>query len=511
MRENNLKILVLVMALALAGLVFIEIYWLKESVALKEQEFKASVNKALNITVHKLERYEALGLQAKPRSKFPHSKNRVFVFPDTSLKSKGPFSFQVQEETVFENSKGEKIVKTTHTYMDEFGNLIEKTSQEKSKELFAKAINKEVESYSVVNDVLHDFNSFYLKPIADRLDPNLLHDLVYHELKIQGVSTKFNLGVISGDKILIKDEKVEAENIFASPYKMKLFPNDFFISNDYLSVYFPSEKGFLLQSVLGVISISTLFIIALIIVFWITFSTIVKQKKIAAIKTDFINNMTHELKTPIATISLACEVLNDDTFSKTKERIAHYVNVISEENKRLGTLVENVLQSAVLGKGDFTLNYVEFSVHNVIKNSVEVMTAHIREKNGNITFNLQAADDIISADKVHVTNVINNLLDNAIKYSEEVDIEVSTSSIEGGILIEVRDKGVGISKDNVQKIFDKLYRVPTGNLHNVKGFGLGLSYVKAIVEKHKGSIKVKSTLGKGSTFSLFFPKSKDIH
>jgi two-component system phosphate regulon sensor histidine kinase PhoR len=216
--------------------------------------------------------------------------------------------------------------------------------------------------------------------------------------------------------------------------------------------------------------------------------------------------MTHELKTPISTISLACEVLNDNDIPKTTEKTTHYVNVINSENRRLGTLVENVLQSAVLDKGEFKLKLYDLDIHQTILNVVSQAKVRIDAKDGLLTTELNAKFPIINADKVHITNVLSNLIDNALKYSSNTPkIHIKTRNLNNGIIISVKDYGIGISKENTTKIFDKLFRVPTGNVHDVKGFGLGLSYVKAIVDKHKGSIKVSSQIGKGSTFSIHLP------
>lgn len=502
MKEKHLKLLVTVMAAAIAGLVLVEIFWLNESIALKEQEFKKSVRKALNTAVFKLERYEMMGLTSKPKQLSPSSSGHFLSFQDSlKITDQANVSFQLQEETIFENSNGELVKRTVQTYLDDKGHLVEKKVEDH------QVIQRDDFANDMLSEVINDFNSAYLKPISQRVDPHFLNDVVKSELANYGIDTKFYLGIIGGNQVLMKDREVEAKELLNSPHQMKLFPNDFFVSNDYLSIYFPKEKGFLLQSLGGIVAMSALFMVALIIVFWITFTTIIKQKKLALVKTDFINNMTHELKTPISTISLACEVLNDETVDKTKERVKHFVNVISEENKRLGTLVESVLRTAVQDKGGIELKKEEFDIHQVIEQVSDKMQVHVEQKGGLITRSLQAKDSKIVADKFHVSNVITNLIDNAIKYSDRVEIAINTFNLADGVLIEVKDKGIGISKENLQKIFDKLYRVPTGNVHNVKGFGLGLSYVKTIVEKHEGSVKVSSKLGEGSVFSVYLPKN----
>lgn len=495
MKEKHLKLLITVMAIAIAGLVFVEVFWLRESITAKEQEFKKDVHKALRTAVFKLERYESMGLTVKPKKQ---SSPRLYLpFSDSSKSKKSDFAVQIQEETVFENANGELVMRTVQTFIDEHGNRVEKTVENPSSPL--------------LNQVLDDFQATYLKPIEQRVDPHFLNDVVDHELKVLGINTHFNIGVISNQKIVMKDREVSNSKLILSPHKMKLFPNDFLIGQDFLTVYFPKEKGFLLRSLGGVVAISALFMFALVVVFWITFTTIIKQKKMAMVKTDFINNMTHELKTPISTISLACEVLNDHSVSKTKEKVEHFVNVINEENKRLGTLVESVLQTAVLDKGGLNLKREVFHLHDLMEDVVDKMSVHVNQNNGTILTDFEATDDEIEADKLHVNNILSNLIDNAIKYSEQVEICIKTKNVVDGILIEISDKGIGISKENLQKIFEKLYRVPTGNVHNVKGFGLGLSYVKAVVDKHGGSIKVSSKLGEGTQFSIFLPKINEVN
>jgi two-component system phosphate regulon sensor histidine kinase PhoR len=499
MKENNLKLLMTVMAIAISGLVFLEIFWLKEAVALKEQEFKKNVHKAMSTAVFKLERYESMGLISKPKKVKPSYRQQYLSFQDSLVVSNGNFALTIQEESVFENNKGDLVRRTVQTYVDEQGHLVEKTLQEELE-------SKKEEPSSVFGDLVKDFNSFYLKSTAQRIDPHFLNDVVKRELATYGINTKFKLGVIGEHKILLKDKDVEGKDLFSSQHKMKLFPNDFFASKEYMVLYFPKEKGFLLRSLSLVVLVSAVFMFALIVVFWITFTTIIRQKKMAVIKTDFINNMTHELKTPISTISLACEVLNDDSVPKTKERAAHFVNVIDEENKRLETLVENVLQTAVLDKGGLKLKRDWIGVHEVIEEVVGKMQVHANQKGGKIAITFDALEDEVFADKFHLSNVLRNLIDNAIKYSDEVFISVRTRKVEGDFVIEVEDKGIGIEKDNLNKIFDKLYRVPTGNIHNVKGFGLGLNYVKAVISGHKGSVKVSSKIGVGTTFSICLAK-----
>jgi two-component system phosphate regulon sensor histidine kinase PhoR len=258
--------------------------------------------------------------------------------------------------------------------------------------------------------------------------------------------------------------------------------------------------------------VSLAFMLALIFSFYYTISTIFKQKKLSEIKNDFISNMTHEFKTPISTISLACEVLHDSSIEKSPERVNTYVKMISDENKRLSLLVENILQTALLDKGQLKLKIQSFDIHALIAETITNIKLQVENKDGEITTDLKASIPVINADRVHITNIIFNLIDNALKYSnDQPKIKIVTVSDNEGIFISVTDNGIGISKENQKRIFDTMYRVPTGNIHNVKGFGLGLSYVKAVVEKHGGSISVASELGKGSNFTVYLPYQSETN
>jgi two-component system phosphate regulon sensor histidine kinase PhoR len=257
--------------------------------------------------------------------------------------------------------------------------------------------------------------------------------------------------------------------------------------------------------------VSGMVILILILAFYYTIATISKQKKLSDIKNDFISNMTHEFKTPISTISLACEMLIDGTVSKTPEKQSRFMQMIRDENKRLSILVESILQTSILDKGEFKLKRSENDVHDIIEQAIQNTQLLIDAREGIISKQLNAKNYVINADKLHLTNIIFNLIDNAIKYSQvKPEILITTKDTENGIEITIKDNGIGISKEDQRKIFDKFYRVPTGNVHNVKGFGLGLSYVQAVVFKHNGTINVSSELGKGSSFKIIMPYNEVI-
>lgn len=274
-----------------------------------------------------------------------------------------------------------------------------------------------------------------------------------------------------------------------------------------LSVYFPDEKKYLTRQMIWWLVLSVTFLLIVIISFSYVILNLFRQKKLSEMKTDFVNNMTHEFKTPIATISLASEMLLSPNVNESSGKTIKYANIIYDENSRLKNQVEQVLQIAVLDKGTFKLKKQEIKLHEIITEAAENFEMHVKQREGKLMLELNADHDTLEADPVHIINIVNNLLENASKYSPEIlDITVKTWNERNGIIISVEDKGVGISHENQKHVFKKFYRVHTGNIHDVKGFGLGLYYVKTIVEAHDGTVSLHSELKKGTRFEIFLPK-----
>ncbi|MBC7934356.1 MAG: HAMP domain-containing histidine kinase [Rhizobacter sp.] len=276
-----------------------------------------------------------------------------------------------------------------------------------------------------------------------------------------------------------------------------------------LVVIVPNEQSIVLKDIFWFILGSVLFTIIITTAFYITIRSLLKQKKLSEIKSDFINNMTHEFKTPLATISLAVDALKNEKVSNDKEKTQYFTGVIKEENKRMNKQVEAILQAALLDKQEVQLNLKKHAAHELINSAVNNMRLPVQEKGGQLEIRLEAKNDLIMADEVHFINFVNNLLDNAVKYSKENPvIKLSTSNAGHFFKIKIEDNGIGMNKETLNRIFEKFYRAHTGNIHNVKGFGLGLSYVKTMVDAHKGTIKAESTLGKGSSFTISLPLAK---
>jgi two-component system phosphate regulon sensor histidine kinase PhoR len=460
--------IIVLMTLALIGLMVIQSYWIKNTVVVKEANFVNSVNDAMSHVVYKLEMIEAAD-QFNKRFDFQFRQQRL--------------------EHTFDS--------VSRAMMDgiNFTNPWE----------FSRFLHKSVIAQEVLESMMNDYRNM---PVENRIDVALLDSLIKNELRSKNISTDFEFGIFSPARNVMPIQKTGKypKELLNKGYSFALFPSDLFDSPDFLMIFFPNEKRFLISQLWLTLSVSIIFIIVIILSFAYTIFTILKQKKISEMKNDFINNMTHEFKTPISTISLACEALNDKDIIKSETLYQSYINVINEENRRLGSLAERVLQSALLEQGEIILNKQKIDVHEIITEALNNIKLQVENKDGKITSVLKAENSLISGDKIHITNIIFNLLDNANKYSPIVpEITVITENSYSGLLISVKDKGIGISKANQKKIFEKLYRIPTGNIHNVKGFGLGLSYVKAIVERHEGKISLESELNKGSKFIVYLP------
>ncbi len=372
------------------------------------------------------------------------------------------------------------------------------------------------------------------RPVEDRVNRLALDTLLRQALTERGISIPFAYAVRTRQRpqFLFTSLGMEPQQFDADGYKAALFPNNLMESGNYVYVYFPTQQQFILSRLGFTFGASVVLILVILACFYIAISTIVKQKKLADIKNDFINNMTHEFKTPISTISLAVEMAQEqlrsdfvvesnsrasfEPVSHPDLRLTRYMGIIRDETRRLGSHVEKVLQMALLDRGEIKLNFSSVNVHDVIEKVLNNLGLQIEQRGGEVDLHFDADQEVIEADELHLTNIIYNLLDNALKYSPESPrITLSTRSLpEGastpeastpGVSIMVTDQGVGMTKEQTGRIFEKFYRVPTGNRHDVKGFGLGLSYVKKMIDEHHGQIRVESQPGKGSSFEVILP------
>jgi two-component system phosphate regulon sensor histidine kinase PhoR len=363
-----------------------------------------------------------------------------------------------------------------------------------------------------VNDMMvQAFRDNIYSDQSRRIDVAFLDSVIRNELVGDDLPQNYKFAVANdSNKIFTfstNPQTYDPKLILGECGRTVLFPSNIIDENIYLFLYFPDKRSFVLQEMQSSLIVSLILVVFIIVSLIIMYRTIVEQKRLSEMKSDFISNMTHEFKTPISTISLACQAMSDTDMidEQSNAAVSPYVKMINQENKRLETLVESILQSAVIEKGDIKYKDEPINLVQLTENEVEKARFRIKAIDGKIEFNDVFESIEFQADRMHVTNIISNLLDNAIKYSKENPvIRVSIESDNKHVYLNVSDNGIGIKKEHIPRLFDKLYRVPTGNIHNVKGFGLGLSYVKAICDHYKWDIKVESNFGEGTTFTILF-------
>jgi len=540
MNKKNIYIVIILMTFALIGLVGLQLYWIKNAITVEEANFHRSVDEAISVVITKLEKKEITSqlnkykertllintidslnsLLYKEQQKYPGIDEESQPLDETEVPHgkidvsswenyNGETAIYHDTSIVIEETQTSKRLKNTnkksiqrHKIDIDESVLKDYTLIKFKRDLLLKKIN-------LLDGFFEDiFNLGRFKPIEKRINPYLLDSLIFQELINKGIKTEYEFGIFNPNRgqLIVQKTGKYSKDLLNRNYAYILFPSDMYTNPEYLILYFPKEKNFLMMQLWLMLIVSMSLIIIIIFSFSYSVFTVFKQKKLSEIKNDFVNNMTHEIKTPISTISLACETLGDKNIAISEEMFSIYVNVIKQENKRLETLAEHILQTATLERGQLVLRKEEINLHHIIDQAVNNVGFHVMQKSGNIEQFLNAEKSVIFADKVHITNLIYNLLDNANKYSpEKPKIIISTENSQKGVFIKISDNGIGISKANQKKIFDKFNRITTGNVHDIKGFGLGLSYVKAIVAKHQGTIQIESELKKGSVFTVFLP------
>lgn len=452
-KKTYIQILVALISAAFVGLVAIQVYWINNSILLREQEFSIQVVRAMREVADSV-------------------KAHGYYVNYKDVMGGKPMILQPESEPL----------------------LIHST---------------EPESEEAPEDSLHGSSDTSAPFFTQPLTSGRLDSLMQVALAGNDVKANYHIGVFNAyrqPEVLAQESQECLDGFYEQDYGVLLSAGTTEAATYELRAFFPNRQRYLLQTMWLMLAISATLIIVIFGAFTYTISTIFRQKKLGEIRNDFINNMTHELKTPISTISLACEALNDPDMQRNDKTRRSFIGMISDENKRLGVLVENVLRTAVLDRGEMQLKVEQINMHELIKTVIRNLAIQVRKRGGSIKTELNALNPLITGDPVHLTNLVYNLIDNAMKYSPDRPLlTIRSENVDQGIELHFEDNGIGISKENQRKIFDKLYRVPTGNIHNVKGFGLGLSYVKAVTEKHHGTISVESELKKGSTFFVYLP------
>lgn len=381
----------------------------------------------------------------------------------------------------------------------------------KKLELKIAALGKDTFSYtrlSLVEDVSKELQERNV-PIYKRINFNQLGSLLKEELLTHNITQKpsYKISLARKDSVLYMEAThLKKEFLPENTYKIPLFGNDLFRDPGTLIVSFPNKNSAIVSNLSATLASSVGLLLVLVFIFSYTLYAILKQKKVSEMKTDFINNMTHEFKTPVATIMIASEALKDPEVVEDRKRLSRLANIIYDENVRLGSHIERVLSIARLEKGELKLENTEVDMNDLIIIVLDSMELQLQKKNAIIHLNTDAENATIFGDELHLSNVLYNLIDNANKYSTDTpEITISTKNTNGNLIIQIADKGIGMTRDQSRRIFDQFYRVPTGNLHDVKGFGLGLNYVQDIIKKLNGTIRVSSEKDKGTTFEITLP------
>jgi two-component system, OmpR family, phosphate regulon sensor histidine kinase PhoR len=509
MNKRILSAISISFSVALLVLIYFQVHWIRNDFDVRADLFREKVDEALVNTSAKLERLDHRGDYTKITKRtqgilFPNVKGQSsmpigMLSTELSTDSNGHQSSRYSQKDL---TSADSVVLMSTSFLRRF----------REKQAGLKSPNTDLPKPVLGNLAFnYEVKEEYYDDRKHKTDTVLLDSILRNEIKKAKVSGNYHYYVTSlypgsPHHLSMEDAEHMSDSLGVEYYKVNLAPSSTFIDPEYLIVFFPTQNHDVFRQMWPFLITSVIVIMILIFSFYLIMANNLKQKKLSVIKNDFISNMTHEFKTPISTISLASEMLGDNSIAQTPEKQQRYLQMIRDENKRLSVLVESILQTSILDKGEFKLKLSEVDVHDIINSAINNTHLLINQRKGSIQTFLKAQKYKLQADRVHLTNIIFNLIDNAIKYSKDIpEISISTFNTAEGIMIQVKDNGIGISKENQRKIFDKFYRVPTGNVHNVKGFGLGLSYVLAVVLKHNGTISVNSEPGKGSTFNVHLP------
>jgi two-component system phosphate regulon sensor histidine kinase PhoR len=534
MNVRKIWLITILMSAALVGIILVQAWYVSNAIRLRRTIFHQQVLSALHDAVDRMDRHRAAEL-LRERSDWRLLSQQAFEPIDTGavardltdslledyLASGEPIPIELPDLTVplpgpdgpAASPGGRRfttdpfsISSTVYAVEQEDYNAVLPALLKNTQDQVVANVRR---FNALVGDVMVELLRGKYGPTR-RVDPHLMDSLIGEELRHQGIQAPYVFGVSLGGSQLVTNVLDEAEEtaLLGSPHRVPLSPGNLFAGDgeDLLYVRFPSEERYVLQSVWTVLTGSGLFTLVIILGFTYTITALLRQKKVADIKNDFINNMTHEFKTPIATISLAVDSMANPRISGDPERVKRYTGIIRDENRRMNAQVEKVLQMALLDRNEIKLSREPLDLHHVAQTAADAMAIQVASKGGRIDLELQASRTGVYADEVHVTNVVQNLLDNANKYSPEAPrIRIETWNDQRGVYLAVVDHGIGMDRETRQRIFEKFYRLPKGNVHDVKGFGLGLTYVKAILDAHGGAITVKSQPGKGSRFIIYLP------
>ncbi len=497
------------MLLTFVGLIALQARFVRINAEMIENQFNENVQRSLFQTVSLVEENEALEYlsQTLEGNDYSGKKNKVLSLDAQNIRLKNDIDSMADNPKLTSDQLNRPSIRLSTRHGKA---TIEETSrylQEKFQQNFSR-------SKTILDQaVFRWLRESDKKEISERVNFQELNGILERVLVNNGVPLPFYYSIVDNQGKLIyrcqKEFREELVNTNNNLYTQKLFPSEDSNKSAYLQVVFPTKQNYILNS-MNLILPSVALIALILCIFIVAIIIIFRQKQLNNMKNDFVNNMTHEFKTPISTISLASQMLQDPSVGKTPEALKNISKVIRDETKRLSLQVEKVMQMAIFERDKSTLKLNEIQINSLITDIIGNFSLKVTSKGGKISSNLKAKNDVALIDEVHFTNVIFNLMDNALKYSDKpLLLSIETWNEKDNLLISIEDNGIGIHKEDLKRIFEKFYRVSTGNLHNVKGFGLGLAYVKKIVTEHKGSIKVESEINIGTKFTITIPTLKN--
>jgi len=505
-----------VMGISFLGLLYVQLSYIEEMAKMKREQFDESVTRSLyqasrNLELNETQRYLEMDVNEVERK--AQTQDSIMVNSlDGSIQHSHQFSVSADDGTVYSAFE----LKTFATKPASIPKAIilsgEKNLSETAKTMQDIVRNRYIYQKALLDEVV--YNILYTasdKPLKERVNFTLLEKDIRAELLNNGINIPYHITVSTTDGREVYRCSDYTEEGVEQTYKQELFHNDPVSKMGVVKIHFPDMDQYIFSSVRFMIP-AVIFTLVLLVTFIFTIVIIFRQKRYTEIKNDFINNMTHELKTPISSISLAAQMLNDDAVQKSPSMQKHLGTVIGDESRRLRFLVEKVLQMSMFDRKTASFKKKELDLNELLEQIASTFSLRVEHTGGKITTEVEAVDSALFVDEVHFQNAITNLMDNAVKYrkpDEPVNIHIRTWNEGERLFFSIEDNGLGIKKENVRKIFDKFYRVHTGNVHDVKGFGLGLAYVKKIINLHDGDIRCESELGRGTKFIVSLPVLKE--
>jgi sensor histidine kinase len=519
MKKRTIWTIAIIMGISFLGLLFLQLKYIQEMADMKKEQFDESVNRALyqasrNMELNETLRYLEKDINETERKAYRNdSLGTRSGQPDGSLQHSHQYSVAGKDGTVYSSFELKTITSKPSQMPKAMILRSDKNSlSEASKSMQEILKNRYVYQRALLDEVVYSMlYSASERPLRERINFKQLDQDLKAELMNNGINLQYHFTVSTPDgrEIYRCSDYTDSGEDYS--YSQVLFRNDPASKMGVVKVHFPDMDSYIFSSVRFMIP-SVIFTLVLLVTFIFTIVIIFRQKRYTEMRNDFINNMTHELKTPISSISLAAQMLNDETVTKSSSMMSHLGGVINDEAKRLRFLVEKVLQMSMFERKKAIFKMKQLDLNEMVESVANTFTLRVEHTEGKIYTEIEAVNSTIYVDEMHFQNVIFNLMDNAVKYRKPdrpINIYIRTWNDDTSLYLSIRDTGVGIKKDNLKKVFEKFYRVHTGNVHDVKGFGLGLAYVKKIIDLHKGDITVESEYGKGTKFTIKLPIIKD--